>query len=249
MDKSSRLDIPLNDQQRAWNEWNSRTREKKVDPVSERQSAVILNWIRSLGRDDLKILDLGCGAGWMSDRLQPFGDVTGIDLADEVIERARQRLPQVRFMSGDVFALDLPEQAFDVVVSLEVLSHVRDQPALVGRVARLLKPGGHFMLATQNRYVLERAEEIGGPIPGQLRHWVDAGELRRLLAMDFELREMTSVMPIGHQGFLRIVNSGKVNYLLTRLFSPRAVERAKERLLFGHTLLALARKPGLSAGQ
>jgi len=242
MDKSSRLDITVKEQQKAWNAWNSNTREQKVDQVAERQAAVVLSWCASLGRHDMRIIDLGCGAGWMSERLLPYGSVTGTDLADEVIERARRRSPQVKFISGDLFELQLPEQSFDLVVSLEVLSHVRDQSAFVRRVAGLLKPGGRFMLATQNRYVLERASEIGGPIPGQIRHWVTAKELRRLLAPHFESIELKSVLPIGHGGLLRIINSPKLNYLLTLFFPTRMVERAKERLLLGHTLLALARK-------
>jgi 2-polyprenyl-3-methyl-5-hydroxy-6-metoxy-1,4-benzoquinol methylase len=242
MDKSSRLDITLADQQRAWNAWNRDTRERAVDRVAERQAAAVLNWCALLGRNDMHIIDLGCGAGWMSERLLAFGNVTAIDLADEVINRARKRVPQVNFLSGDLFDLQLPVQSFDVVVSLEVLSHVRDQPAFVHRVAQLLKPGGSFMLATQNRFVLERADEIGGPIPGQIRHWVTAKQLRQLLSLEFDISELTSVMPIGHGGILRIVNSSKLNNMLSLFFTAPVLERAKERLLFGHTLLALARK-------
>jgi SAM-dependent methyltransferase len=210
--------------------------------VSERQSAVILDWCASLKRRDLQIIDFGCGSGWMSERLMSFGRVTAVDLADEVIERARRRAPQVNFISGDLFKLSLPTESFDIVVSLEVLSHVRNQPAFLNRVAQLLKPGGTLMLATQNRYVLERWAEIGKPIPGQLRHWVDAKELKVLLATDFDLLELTSVLPVGDGGLLRIVNSPKLNGVIARLVSARALERIKERLLLGHTLLALARR-------
>jgi 2-polyprenyl-3-methyl-5-hydroxy-6-metoxy-1,4-benzoquinol methylase len=242
LDKSSKLDIALEDQRKSWNTWNRATREQKVDLVSERQAEVILQWCATLGRGDLGILDLGCGSGWMSERLLPFGRVTGVDLADETIERARKRAPQIRFLSGDVFDVDLPARHFDLVISLEVLSHVRDQPAFLERIASLLKTGGHLMLATQNRYVLERCDDIGGPKPGQIRHWVDSRQLRRLLAVHYELRELTSVLPVGNRGALRFVNSHKLNRLLALCIPPRLIERSKERLLLGHTLLALARK-------
>lgn len=242
MDKSSKLDIALEEQRKSWNAWNRATREQKVGLVSERQAEVILRWCASLGRSDMEILDLGCGSGWLSERLLPFGKVTGIDLADEVVERARKRVPQIRFLGGDLFNLDLPARHFDLVVSLEVLSHVRDQPAFLARIAGLLKAGGHLMLATQNRYVLERDDDIGGPIPGQIRRWVDARQLRRLLAPDYDLLELTSVLPVGHRGVLRLVNSYKLNRLLALCVPARVIERAKERLLLGHTLLALSRK-------
>jgi len=51
------------------------------------------------------------------------------------------------------------------------------------------------MLATQNRYVLERFNRIPPPDPGQLRHWVDRRELLRLLQQGFEVLELFSVSP------------------------------------------------------
>jgi 2-polyprenyl-3-methyl-5-hydroxy-6-metoxy-1,4-benzoquinol methylase len=242
MDKSSRLDIPLETQVRAWNDWNAASREKAQGEVSHRQAALIERWLRDLGRTDLDILDAGCGAGWMCARLEPFGHVTGVDLADEVIERARMRLPKSTFLAGNLLDVPLPDAAFDVIVSLEVLSHVVDQPALVARLAALLRPGGFLMLATQNKPILERWSAVGGPIPGQIRQWVDARRLRELLAAHFEIECLTSVLPVGDQGFVRVVNSTKVNRLLGGVFGNVRVERCKERLLLGHTLMVRARR-------
>lgn len=241
-DKSSSLDIALDEQRSAWNHWNESGREKKLGPVSELQSAQVLAWIAALLRSDLDIIDVGCGAGWMSERLAAFGRVTGTDLADEVLERARVRAPHITYISGDFMTLALRPEGFDIAVSLEVLSHVRDQPAFLRRVASLLRPGGRLLLATQNRTVLERWSGVGTATPGQLRHWVNARELRRLLRADFERVELTSVMPVGDQGFLRLVNSTKANRALARVLPGRWIERAKERLLLGHTLMAHARK-------
>jgi len=244
MDKSSRTDVSLDEQRQAWNSWNLRQREKTVGEVSERQAAVILRWCAALGRNDMIILDAGCGAGWMSNRLLPFGTVTGIDLADEVIERARKRFPDVHFSGGDLLEADLPLGEFDLVVSLELLSHVASKSALVQRIARLLKPGGYFMLATQNRWVLERWDGVGGPVPGQIRQWLNGKELRKLLRAEFEVIELTSVLPVGNEGWLRLVNSVKLNRLLAALLSTESIESFKERHLFGHSLLALARRRG-----
>jgi 2-polyprenyl-3-methyl-5-hydroxy-6-metoxy-1,4-benzoquinol methylase len=137
--------------------------------------------------------------------------------------------------------VQLPQGAFDVVVCLEVLSHVADQSAFITRVARLLRPGGLFMLATQNGPVLNRASTIGLPEPGQIRRWVSPSDLRSLLRPFFSILELTSVVPYGDQGFLRVVNSVKLNRMLGMLVAPRLLERTKERLLLGHTLMALAR--------
>ncbi len=243
MDKSSKLDIPLEEQRRAWNQWNASTREVKLGRVSELQSEAILRWLAGLQRSDLAIIDIGCGTGWMSERLASFGRVTGVDLADEVLQRATQRAPHITFISGDFLTLPLQPESFDVAVSLEVLSHVADQRAFIARISWLLKPGGYVMLATQNRYVLERWSEIPPTTPGYIRRWVNAAELRRLLQPHLHIVELTSAMPVGDRGVLRLVNSVKLNNLAGHLVSPLRLKRAKERLFLGHTLLALARKP------
>lgn len=242
MDKSSRTDIAPREQRAAWNEWNAAYREHSRGEVSQRQAQLIEGWLSEYNQRDVDLIEVGCGTGWMCERLQPFGRVTGTDWADEVVERARQRLPQVRFLTGDFFALQIAPAQFDVAVSLEVLSHVADQPAFVGRIARLLRPGGLLMLATQNRPVLERWSAIGGPVPGQLRRWVDAPTLRKLVSADFEVLELTSILPVGDQGLLRFVNSRKANRALAVVAGQARIDRLKERCLLGHTLMVLARK-------
>jgi 2-polyprenyl-3-methyl-5-hydroxy-6-metoxy-1,4-benzoquinol methylase len=242
MDKSSRTDIPLEAQREMWNRWNAQHRERSQGEVSRRQAAVVEQWLEALGRTDLKLIDIGCGAGWMCERLLRFGFVTGTDLADDVLVRARERTPEAEFLAGDFMQLALHAASYDVAVSLEVLSHIPDQPAFIERIAQLLRPGGLLLLATQNRRILERSSDIGMPLPGQIRRWVDARELRRLLQPSFEILEMTSLFPRGDQGLLRLVNSMKVNRVLDLVASREFIENAKERLLLGHTLMVRARR-------
>lgn len=241
-DKASRIDIPIDDQRRMWSRWNAAGRERALPEGPLRQAAVVEAWLQPLRRTDLDLIDVGCGAGWMCERLLPYGRVVGTDFADDVVQRAQARLPQVEFVAGDFMALDFAPASFDVVVTLEVLSHVWDQAAFLARVASLLGPGGLLMLSTQNRPVLERWSVVGAAEPGQLRRWVNASELRALLRPSFDLLQMTSVQPVGDQGFLRVVNSVKVNQVFRAALGARRVERIKERLMLGHTLMALARK-------
>jgi SAM-dependent methyltransferase len=185
---------PASLQQSFWNRWNE-SREKSLEEVSRRQARVICGWLNALGRRDLDIIDVGCGAGWLCSQLRQFGRVTGTDLADEVLARAQCRTPEVKFVPGDFMMLDFGIHCFDVVVTLEVLSHVADQRAFVKKLASLLRPGGHLMLATQNRLVLQYFNFIPPPAPGQLRRWVDRRELRGLLQPEFEVLELFSVTP------------------------------------------------------
>lgn len=233
--------IPIERQRKFWDEWNASTWEQGIDEISRRQGAVVGHWLASLGRRELDIVEVGCGAGWLCPQLLPFGRVTATDLAADVIGRAQVRLPQVRFVAGDFMNLDLGEAAFDVVISLEVLSHVADQPAFIARLRRLLRQVGHLMLATQNRPVLERFNRLPPPGPGQLRRWVDAQELRDLLSPHFQVLELMSVTPLANRGVMRLVNSRKLNQPLRWVVGDR-LERLKESWGLGWTLMALARR-------
>jgi len=174
---------PIELQQSFWDNWNTQHRETSVGEVSSDQKQVVLAWLTDIGRTDLDILDVGCGAGWLDPSLKQFGVVTATDLSADVLARIRTRIPQVNCIAGDFMTLPFEPASFDVAVSLEVLAHVADQAAFVGKIHSLLRPGGWLMLATQNRSVLERhnMNSIQPAAPGQLRHWTDAAELRALI--------------------------------------------------------------------
>ncbi len=102
MNSSSEPLPAFEDQVRFWDEWNVERRENSE--LSHRVAAQVekvLNWVKSLGRSDMRLLDVGCGAGMFCSLLMPFGKVTGIDIAGQVLERARGRLHDVRFITGD----------------------------------------------------------------------------------------------------------------------------------------------------
>lgn len=226
-----------------WNTWNT-SRELKRGRVSTDQQRVVLGWLKAMGRRDLKIIDIGCGAGWLCESLLPFGEVTGTDLSDEVLQRTAAKVPQARFVAGDFMALPFEPQHFDVAVSLEVLSHVHDQPAFIAKIASLLKPDGVMMLATQNRPVLMQ-NDVPAPQPGQRRRWVDRHELQQLLAPQFFTEELFSITPKYNRGPLRVVNSERTRSALGKIglgFLNDALTRVQEKNWMGWTLMAMARK-------
>ena len=123
---------PFADERGAWNAWNAANREQSQGRISLDQSQAIERWMRSLFTDrHLDILEVGCGTGWMSQRLSSFGKVTAIDLADEVQQR-RLRAPQIDFIAADFMKVDLGRVAFDVVIGLETIAHVVDQAGFRG---------------------------------------------------------------------------------------------------------------------
>jgi SAM-dependent methyltransferase len=114
------------------------------------------------------VLDLGCGCGLPAARILANAGhhVTGIDISDVQIERARRLVPTATFVWADAVELDLPPARFDAVVCLYTLIHIplADQPALIGRLGKWLRPGG-WLLATTGHDAWTGIEDnwLGGP--------------------------------------------------------------------------------------
>ena len=237
------MQLDLEEQKRFWNSWDSRYREQHpLDPMSERRGETVVEWLRKLGLKQPRILEVGCANGWLSERLSALGSVTATDLADEVVDRAQTRLPQVRFLAGDFLDLDFGAGAFDVVICLETISCIADQQRFVDGIARVLRPGGHLILTTHNRFVFERMDDVAPLAPGQVRKWLSKEQLRQLLKKDFRLLRLATIGPAGRKGILRFVNSYKLDTLFTRIAGSARLRRAKELLGFGQTTAVLCRR-------
>jgi SAM-dependent methyltransferase len=99
---------------------------------------------------DARVLDVGCGPGTITAGLAgrvPRGHVTGIDASPEVVDQARQAFPEGKhrnldFATGDVYALDYPDDSFDVVHAHQVLQHLGDQVRALREMRRVTRPGG-----------------------------------------------------------------------------------------------------------
>jgi len=224
-----------------WDAWNASNREQRLSDVSLDQRDMVLGWLHELGRTDLDVIEVGCGAGWLCPSLKPFGRVTATDLSPHVLGRASQRVPDVRFVAGDFMALDIEPASFDAVVTLEVLSHVADHHAFVEKLHAILRPSGLLMLATQNRPVLERFNEVAEPQPGQLRRWFDQRELKALLDPFFEIEHLQTITPAASKGPLRLV-AGRRTKRIIRAALGRSLEHALAKAGLGWTLMVLARK-------
>jgi 2-polyprenyl-6-hydroxyphenyl methylase / 3-demethylubiquinone-9 3-methyltransferase len=108
--------------------------------------------------DGKTALDVGCGAGLLTEPLARLGaKVTGIDASPEVIAVAREHAAAMRleidYRVGDVQAL---EGEFDLVTSMEVIEHVADPSAFVKALAKRLAPGGLLVMSTPNATSLSR---------------------------------------------------------------------------------------------
>lgn len=117
----------------------------------------ILQKIKALHSSSCDILDIGCGAGFLTNALAKDGHrVTGVDLSPNSLAVARKKdlTKSVRYMELDALALPFPERSFDVVCAMDFLEHVEHPEQIIRAAARLLRPKGLFFFHTFNRNFL-----------------------------------------------------------------------------------------------
>lgn len=105
---------------------------------------------------DLRILDIGCGGGLVSEPLTRLGAaMVGVDPSATNIEVARIHAAQsglsIDYRASTAEDLAAAGERFDVVLALEVVEHVADVPAFLELTAGMVKPGGLMVVATINR--------------------------------------------------------------------------------------------------
>jgi SAM-dependent methyltransferase len=91
-----------------------------------------------------RVLDVACGTGYGTAML----DAVGVDLSLEALRYARRH--PARYVAADAARLPFG-RVFDSVVSFETIEHVPDPARFVEECARVLKPGGLFLVSTPNR--------------------------------------------------------------------------------------------------
>ncbi len=167
-----------------WNPAGSSAMLHKLNPVRLRfvRDSIDAHWgtdgrvLRPLAGKS--VLDVGCGAGLMTEALARMGGTTkGVDAAPENIAvAAAHALAQgldMTYACADVASLS---GQFDLVTSMEVVEHVADPALFMTSLAARLAPGGLMILSTPNRTRLSRLGLITigeglGQIPKGTHHW------------------------------------------------------------------------------
>ena len=211
-----------------WDPSGSSAMLHKLNPVRLRyiRDAIDRHW---LGEESSfrpltgkRALDVGCGAGLLSEPLARLGaTVTALDAAQENIAIARAHAEGqgllIDYRATPVEQLD--SDKFDLVTSMEVIEHVTFIQALSAKLA----PGGLLILSTPNRTPLSRlamisiGESIGG-IPKGTHDWnkfLAPDELADMLVKaGLEVTDVTGLTFDPRKGFTLSSNKA-INYLLT----------------------------------
>ena len=104
-----------------------------------------------------RTLEVGFGEGYGSYYLsEEAGELTGVDVSHTLVEHASAKYSRknLYFIKGDATNIPFPDDTFEVVVSSQVLEHVKDYMRCIREIRRVLKPGGTALIATPNRKMM-----------------------------------------------------------------------------------------------
>lgn len=132
------------------------TGERTVPGVPEenywfRRHEAAYRWALPLVADSC-VLEVGCGEGYGTAVLAAStARVLGVDYDAHTVRHAARTYPSARFVQGNLAALPVGSATVDVLVTLQVIEHVWNQPEFLGECRRVLRPGGRLLVSTPNR--------------------------------------------------------------------------------------------------
>lgn len=109
------------------------------------------------------VLDLGCGFGWHCRyaRQQQASSVTGVDISEKMIQRAREMTndPSISYINAPIEDVDFPNSSFDVVISSLAFHYIQSYTSICEKVYAYLKPGGSFVFSVEHPIFTSRNEQ------------------------------------------------------------------------------------------
>ena len=157
----------------------------------------------------LRILDIGCGGGLLSEPMARLGaDVVGADAAERNIPvaqvHAREQGLEIDYRHTTAEALVAAGERFDAVLNMEVVEHVSDPLAYLTACHDLLKPGGLMTCSTINRNPKSFMMAIVGA--EHVMRWLPKGthEWSKFITPDelFDLLRQAGLDPVDRKGFV-----------------------------------------------
>ena len=173
-----------------------------------------------------KVLDIGCGAGLISNQLAGDGfEMHGVDQSASSIAVAKRHAPsgsKVYYQAGNAYALEYPDSTFDSVMLLDFLEHVDQPDRVIKEASRVLKPGGVMVYYTFNRTFLagllavKAVEFIARDCPKNfhlLRMFIKPSELSKMLNQaHVEVKDSRGIRPmILHWPFFASILTRRVH--------------------------------------
>jgi 2-polyprenyl-3-methyl-5-hydroxy-6-metoxy-1,4-benzoquinol methylase len=156
--------------------------------IYRQRQAATLAWVDELAlSSDSRVLEIGCGAGFLSVALAERGlRVHAIDAAEAMVELTRQHAQEVGVAelvtvdTGDVYALAFPDDSFDLVIALGVIPWLAEPELAIREMARVTRFEGHVLLTADNKERLDNLlDPMLNPLIVPVRRWV-GGKLKQV---------------------------------------------------------------------
>jgi ubiquinone/menaquinone biosynthesis C-methylase UbiE len=114
-----------------------------------------------------RVLDVGCGTGNYAAALTKATGcrVSGVDPSQRMLDRACDAAPWECLVQGRAETLPFGDDAFDVVMSTDVIHHIRDRDAYFREAAKVLSPGGHIVTVTDAHETIPRRRPLSSHFP------------------------------------------------------------------------------------
>ncbi|MDT5060850.1 MAG: hypothetical protein QOH63_1309 [Acidobacteriota bacterium] len=143
-----------------------------------------------------RVVDVGCGPGVMVEAvLERGGTFEGLDLSPEMVQEATEKFGQlegVSFKTGDIEALDLPDDYADQLICMAVIEYLKTPDRALEEMARVLRPGGQAIITVPKRLHLDRMTiSLSAPVRriARMLGAASADQLPRLCLQPDELDE------------------------------------------------------------
>ena len=147
---------------------------------------------KNLPLRNLKILDIGCGGGLLSEPMSRLGaNVMGIDASEKNIKIANAHLKKsklkINYICASPESLKTTKEQFDVILNMEIVEHVEDVELFIKKSSELLKRKGLMFVATLNKtlksyiFAIVGAEYILGWLPIGTHEWEKFVEPSKLI--------------------------------------------------------------------
>ncbi len=157
------------------------------------------------------VLEVGVGTGLSLEHYRPEMQVTGIDFSEDMLQKARDKVRDLslshvaELRQMDARTLDFPDNHFDTVAAMHVLSVVPEPEKVMAEIARVCKPGGRVVITNhfqRKRGLLASLERVFAPLANTIG-WHSDFEIETVLQEDgFALEEQRSLPPLGMMTFL-----------------------------------------------
>ncbi len=157
------------------------------------------------------VLEVGVGTGLALREYAPHLEVTGIDFSEEMLAKAKakvtnEKLSHIKELRQmDARNLDFPDNSFDTVAAMHIVSVVPEPERVVAEMARVCKPGGRIVITNhfaRDKGFLAFWERVTAPF-ANLIGWHSDFQMARVLGEDcLELTEQKAFPPIRMMTFL-----------------------------------------------